>query len=324
MRFMMLCRARRLNPFEGDAHLVGYDGKYGPEFSLITAHQAFLKRAEAQPSFRGLDSGVIVSPGWPCKACDGGFRQVGDDVQRCKFCHGSGTIDEVQGDCVPPEQTLVGGWAHLERDGWSIPVHRRLSLKAYKPSYSNKFWDDNPAGQIVKCSEADVLRSTYPTLLGGLKNEQEGAFAMVVKDMNGSLPSATLPPSPRQAKALPSTERHVVERQNPDEAVEAAAGLAPVQQPQEEMKSRKVKTEPTPEPAPGEMSESQKKLSEEIATAGCTFDHFAAWAKGTGQEGNWDNIQGFADVPEALARLVLAGRRSVIPTIQKASKGELL
>src|SRR5438477_1143011 len=44
-KFIMLCRARRLDPFQGDAFLIGFDAKDGPQFSLITAHQAFLKRA---------------------------------------------------------------------------------------------------------------------------------------------------------------------------------------------------------------------------------------------------------------------------------------
>src|SRR5688572_29170508 len=40
LRFMMLCRARQLNPFEGDAWLLGFDTQDGPKFELITAHAA--------------------------------------------------------------------------------------------------------------------------------------------------------------------------------------------------------------------------------------------------------------------------------------------
>lgn len=46
MDFLMLCRARKLNPFEGDAYLIGYDSRDGAKFNLITSHQALLKRAE--------------------------------------------------------------------------------------------------------------------------------------------------------------------------------------------------------------------------------------------------------------------------------------
>ncbi len=60
VRFMMLCQARGLNPWVGDAFLVGYDSKDGPQFNLITSHQALLKRAECCKEYRGRESGVIV------------------------------------------------------------------------------------------------------------------------------------------------------------------------------------------------------------------------------------------------------------------------
>merc|ERR1711991_914366 len=60
MDFLMLCRARKLNPFEGDAYLVGYDSKDGAKFSLITSHQALLKRAELCQQFDGMESGLIL------------------------------------------------------------------------------------------------------------------------------------------------------------------------------------------------------------------------------------------------------------------------
>ena len=60
IKFIALCKARRLNPFEGDAYLIGYDSQDGPKFNLITAHQAFLKRAEQSPDYDGMTSGLIV------------------------------------------------------------------------------------------------------------------------------------------------------------------------------------------------------------------------------------------------------------------------
>ena len=52
-RFIMMCQARGLNPWEGDAFLIGYDKRTEngivAEFSLITAVQALQKRAEVHP-----------------------------------------------------------------------------------------------------------------------------------------------------------------------------------------------------------------------------------------------------------------------------------
>jgi len=60
IKFAMLCKARELNPWVGDAYLIGYDTKDGPQFSLITAIQALLKRAEMNSAFDGLEGGIVV------------------------------------------------------------------------------------------------------------------------------------------------------------------------------------------------------------------------------------------------------------------------
>lgn len=145
MKFVMLCRARELDPWQGDAFLVGYDGKDGPEFSLITAHQAFLKRAEVNPDFDGMESGVIV--------------QMGDQVQ------------DREGDFMFEGEILLGAWATVYRKSRRIPVKRRINFKTF--CKDNNFWRSNPAGQIVKCSESDALRSAFPATLSGLYIEEE-------------------------------------------------------------------------------------------------------------------------------------------------------
>ncbi len=146
MKFMMLCKARQLNPYEGDAFLIGYDNQDGTAtFSLITAHQAFLKRAEVNPHYDGMESGVIVNTG-------------------------QGEIIERQGDFLMDGETLLGGWAKVHLKNRSIPTYRRLNLRTFQKK--TKIWYENPAGQIVKCAEADSLRSSFPTVLGGMYLEQ--------------------------------------------------------------------------------------------------------------------------------------------------------
>src|SRR3990167_6984236 len=60
IKFMMMCRQRALNPFTGDAYLLGYDTEYGPKFSIVVAIQAFFKRAEINKAFEGIESGVVI------------------------------------------------------------------------------------------------------------------------------------------------------------------------------------------------------------------------------------------------------------------------
>jgi phage recombination protein Bet len=156
MRFMMLCQAQRLNPFAGDAFLCGYDGKDGPVFSLITAHVAFLKRAESCPDFEGMESGIIL---------------LDEDTKVCT---------DREGDFKLKTEICVGGWARVYRRGRKVTL-RRLSVAAMAPAYETPFWSEDKApGQIVKCAEADALRATFPTLLGGLYSPEETNLAATV------------------------------------------------------------------------------------------------------------------------------------------------
>jgi phage recombination protein Bet len=155
MKFLMVCKAKKLNPFDGDAYLVGYDTNDGPVFSTIVAHQAFLKRAETHPEFDGMESGVIV-------------RQ-GDEIK------------ELVGDFFPGGSVLVGGWATVFFVNRRHPMTKRLKLSTYDKGRS--LWKSNPEGMIVKCAEADALRSSFPQLIGGMYlREEVGASA----DQNAS------------------------------------------------------------------------------------------------------------------------------------------
>jgi len=146
--FAMMCRARGLNPFEGDAFLIGYDTSTGPQFSLITAHQAFLKRAELNPDYDGMESGVIVMDN-------------------------TGKIHEVPGDVVLKDFILFGGWAKVYFKNKTHPVYKRLDVSKYDTGRS--IWAKNKAMMIVKCARAAALREAFPTKLGGLYLREEMA-----------------------------------------------------------------------------------------------------------------------------------------------------
>lgn len=147
IKFMMLCKARGLNPWVGDAYLVGYDATNGPEFSLITSVSALMKRAEANPAFDGIESGVVVS------------------VDR--------VITERQGDLVLPGERLVGSWAKCYRKDRRVPFYDALNLATYDKGYSQ--WKKDQSGMIVKCAEASVLRKAFPSQLSALYISQEMA-----------------------------------------------------------------------------------------------------------------------------------------------------
>lgn len=146
IKFMMMCQAKALNPFEGDAFLIGYDGREGPVFSLITAHQAFLKRAELHPEYDGMESGIII------KSEDG-------------------TLSEREGDFFETEESIVGGWARVHFKNRKHPMYKRIRMTRFKKGFG--IWQEDDAGMICKCAEADALRSSFPTMLGGLYLKEE-------------------------------------------------------------------------------------------------------------------------------------------------------
>ena len=153
-KFVMLCKTRGLNPYVGDAFIVGYDTDDGPEFNLITAHQALIKRAEAHPQFAGMASGVIVR------------REVEKGV---------GETIEYDGKYVEPGDTLVGAWSRVSRKDRSEPKYSRIALTAFNKGFGR--WKHDAAGMIVKCAQADALREVFPNELGGLHVEEEFGIA---------------------------------------------------------------------------------------------------------------------------------------------------
>lgn len=145
VKFMMLCKAQSLNPWLNDAYLVGYDGKDGPQFSLITAHQSFLKRAEASPEYEGIESGVVVMS--------------------------DGEVIERQGDLMLNGEELVGAWARVHRSDRKIPSYDSLNRKTFDTGRSR--WAADPAGMIVKCAEASALRKAFPSTLAAMYCKEE-------------------------------------------------------------------------------------------------------------------------------------------------------
>lgn len=254
MKFMMLCQAQKLNPFAGDAFLVGYDGNNGPTFSLITAHQAFLKRAEVCPDYDGMTSGIIIE---------------NDD----------GAAVEIEGDFHMPDVKILGGWARVFHKQRSHPTYRRIRLDRFNSGFAQ--WKVDPAGMICKCAEADALRSTFPTLLGGLYIQGETV------DIH----------SERVATELPTSR--LVE-------------LAPTTGGATTSEATTTTTEAT--------RTVQQELAAAIIEAGCNFDDFIKWAKDSGNIAQTATVDSFDGLKEADAKRLLRNRAGLITQVL-GSKG---
>lgn len=182
IKFLAMCQAKRLNPFEGDAFLIGYDGRDGASFSLITAHQTYLKRAELHPEFDGMRSGVIVKD---------------DHATR-----------DLEGDFFEDGQKVIGGWATVYFKNRKQPMHKRLRLARFQKPFG--VWQDDPAGMICKCAEADALRSSFPTMLGGLYLREEIEIETLPKitkpDFTAATPQPLFSAPAANVEAAPQSE----------------------------------------------------------------------------------------------------------------------
>lgn len=261
-RFMLMCSARRLNPFEGDAFLIGYDSQSGPSFSLITAHQAFLKRAELHPEFDGMESGTIV------------MRK--DEVL------------DLLGDWHMQGDRILGGWATVYFKNRKYPMKKRLRLERFNKRYG--IWNDDPAGMIVKCAEADALRSAFPTMLGGLYITEE---VQRVED----IPRAVFPDQSAnddKAQTTPQTEKPVVQAELVVEPPKKKATSSSPTPAQSSGVTLQRKTKATEARSTDKPKTKRDMLQERLAVGDCTPAVFIALAVREGwltpEEAVWDEI----------------------------------
>ena len=261
-KFMLMCQARKLNPFEGDAFLIGYDSQSGPSFSLITAHQAFLKRAELHPEFDGMESGTIV-------------LRNGEQL-------------DLVGDWHMPNDNILGGWATVFFKNRSHPMKKRVRLARFNKNYG--IWRDDPAGMIVKCAEADALRSSFPTMLGGMYISEE----MLPHKVEGEIARPVFPETDNGEKSAVSAAEPVHA-----EVVEETAAVKKETAPPPKKKAPPpdlARKSPTVPSAPTEPN-AHKRFSDMLAVGNCTPKEFVALAI---DEGWIDAEQGtFEKIPEA-------------------------
>lgn len=140
--FINLCRYQHLNPFLNEAYIVKFGDRPA---QLITSKEAFMKRAEANPHFKGSKAGVIV-------------------VRNDQVIYSQGAF------ALPTDQ-IVGGWAEVKRDDREEPIHVEISFKEFSKGQAT--WKDMPANMIRKTALVNALREAFPDTLGSLYTEDD-------------------------------------------------------------------------------------------------------------------------------------------------------
>lgn len=163
MMYIGMCKAQRLNPFNREAYLIKY-GNNSPA-TMITGKDVFLKRAQRNPNFDGLQCGIIVIE-----------NETGNIIER----EGTFFLDD--------EEKLVGGWAKVYTKNNHIPFYESVKLSEYigkkKTGEVNEQWTKRPATMIRKVALVHALKEAFPDDLGGLyaQEEIEGASDIILDE----------------------------------------------------------------------------------------------------------------------------------------------
>lgn len=139
--FMNLCKYRRLNPFLNEAYLV----KFKDEAQIVTGKEAFMRKAEENPNYKGHRAGIIV------------MREK--------------EIVELEGCFKLKTDILLGGWAEVMVEGKKCPIVAKVSLEEYNKQQST--WKSMPSTMIRKVALVQALREAFPAEIGAMYSNEE-------------------------------------------------------------------------------------------------------------------------------------------------------
>lgn len=141
--FNAWCAHNGLDPWRREAYLVKYGNSPA---QMLTAKDAFTKRAEANPRYQGQKAGVVV-------------------INR------NGELENRVGEIVLDGETLVGGWADVYVKDYVTPISATVSFRErcqYKDGKPQAKWATSPGLMIRKCALVAAMREAFPNDVGGM------------------------------------------------------------------------------------------------------------------------------------------------------------
>lgn len=149
--FTELCKIRKLNPFLKEAYCI----KFGSNpAQIVVGKDAVLKRAVLNPSFDGIESGVIVQ-----------------NIQTGELTERAGTF------YLRDTERLVGGWAKVYRKDWKHPTYCSVAFDEVAQHKSggalNTQWATKGGTMVEKVAKVRALRETFVEDLGGMYEADE-------------------------------------------------------------------------------------------------------------------------------------------------------
>lgn len=152
MMFLNLCRYNHLNPWLKEVYLIKYGDKPA---TMVPGKEAFMKRAERNPHFTGIECGIVVH---------------NTSTGQIEYREGSAVYEEFG-------EKLIGGWAKVYRDDRQFPNYSECALAEYIGRKSNgdvnQQWSVKPATMIRKVAAMQAMREAFPNDLGAMYSAEE-------------------------------------------------------------------------------------------------------------------------------------------------------
>lgn len=142
--FIEMCKYQHLNPLIKEAYLIKIDPTKPAQ--QVVALGAFMRIADENPSYEGIEDGVIVQ------------TKNGEIIDRVGCVKYNG-------------ETLIGGWAKVYRSDRKIPFISRVDLKEYSKGQAT--WNQLPMVMINKVGKVSALRKAFPQAFNGMYVAEE-------------------------------------------------------------------------------------------------------------------------------------------------------
>lgn len=146
--FMYLCSEYNLDPLKKEIYFI----KYGTKASMLTSRDGYLKIANADLSFDGLESDVVY---------------IGDTITK----RGDTSLHITYGEnhLKYNKEYLSGAFCNIYRKDRRIPTTVLVSLKDYHKK--NDMWNQYTNAMILKVAESMALKRAFA--LSGLVTKEE-------------------------------------------------------------------------------------------------------------------------------------------------------
>ena len=155
-----MAKHQNLNPFLKEIYFIKY-GTAPAQF--VVSRDAYRKRAQKDPNFNGIKTGVIVE-------------------------NEDGSIEKLDGAFKKKTQVLIGAWCEVQMKNLDFPIYVAVSYDEYvqmKNGQPNSMWSNKPMTMLVKVAESQALRLAFPDMSGTYSEEELPPAEQKPREVNG-------------------------------------------------------------------------------------------------------------------------------------------